>query len=112
MNDDDKPRLVSGEIMTDARVRATVPADKTDVSDVDCDPVTVSISPTQDALPRAGQPRGPDCLTRANANVIGASPRGGGPLLSSVGRPLVGPASRVSGGHAIVRQQVAARMPA
>jgi hypothetical protein len=92
MNDDDKPRLVSGEIMTDARVRATVPVDKTDVIDVDFEPVKV--------------------LTRANANVIGASSRGGGPLFWSMGLALVGLAFWVSGGHAIVRQQVAALMPA
>lgn len=107
MNDVDKPRLVSGEIMADARPRAGSRAPVHEFIDVD-----VTASRTTDVVSRMPEKAAPAAglsfLTKRSDVITSSS---GGPLFWTFGLGVVALAFWTSGGHALVREQVAKLSP-
>lgn len=105
----DKPRPVSGEIMTDVRTRAGFVREAEDVIDAD---IEATVMPTQEhlAVARRSAPQGLDFLRPGASSRAGR--RSGSAVFWTIGLGLVALAFWTSGGHALVRQQVAALRPA
>jgi len=105
MADNDKPRLVSGEIMA---IKEKAPISRPDDGDVvEAEYETITALGRQDrsarspvgVLPPVPAPGGMDML-RGVSGQVGAAARGG-PVFWSVGLCLVGAAFWVSGGHVL-----------
>lgn len=107
MNDVDKPRLVSGEIMADARPRAGSHTPVHDFIDVD-----VSATSTHDAVSHVPAKAGPkNGLSFLTKRMDAATSSNGGPLFWTFGLGIVALAFWTSGGHALVRDHVARLAP-
>lgn len=107
MNDVDKPRLVSGEIMADARPRTGSHAPVHDFIDVDVS-ASSAAEPVSRIPANAAPTPGLSFLTkRADA----ATSSSGSPLFWTFGLGMVALAFWTSGGHALVREQVARLSP-
>ena len=100
----DKPRPVSGEIMTDVRTRAGFVREAEDAIDADIE-ATVTTAPV-----RRSAPKGLDFLRPGASSRAGR--RSGSAVFWTIGLGLVALAFWTSGGHALVRQQVATLKPA
>lgn len=105
----DKPRPVSGEIMTDVRTRTGFVRETADVIDADVE-ATVTRAPEQMAPAGRSAPRGLDLLRPGTFSQSGR--RSGSAAFWTVGLGLVALAFWTSGGHALVRQQVMGLKPA
>jgi hypothetical protein len=111
MSEDDRARPVSGEIMAGDAARAQSRRAAADFTDADYETVGAAREAAAPRFSEAEPASGMDFL-RAGAKVIDAHSQRGGPLFWIVGLTLVVLAFWVSGGHALVRQQVAALAPA
>ncbi|MEO3389282.1 hypothetical protein [Mesorhizobium sp. CAU 1741] len=105
MNEFDKARPVSGEIMTDA------PSPRENVrKEGFADAEFETVEPARDAQPRrtaeVPAPTGMEFLKQGEAEIAGKGRQPGGPLFWMTGLVLVVLAFWVSGGHAFVRQSV------
>ena len=115
MIEDDRARPVSGEIMAGAAAREPSRRGTADFSDAEYE--TVGSARQAPATPLAApdsvgpEPASGMDFLRAGARVIDEHSQRGGPLFWIVGLTLVVLAFWVSGGHALVRQQVAALAP-
>lgn len=116
MDDHDRARPVSGEIMaggpTPAHASRAAP-DFTDAEYETLDAAPQAVGP-QNAAARFSDPEPAAGMDFLRAGVLAADEgsRRGGPLFWIAGLALVALAFWVSGGHALVRQQVAALAPA
>jgi hypothetical protein len=112
MDDERKPRPVSGEIMTATQPRTGTSGSaprRQDFSDADYEPV---VQPdVQASRPSTGAKSAPDglsLLAGGGAAAASGTPARGGPAFWSFGLLLVMLAFWVSGGHALVREFVPA----
>lgn len=110
MNEHDKARPVSGEIMTDGAA-SSGGAQPVDFADAEFEPVEHGPGPRSSRTRAAGPAAGMEMLRDAPATAAPAARQPGGPLFWSAGLALVALAFWVSGGHALVRQ-VALQAPA
>jgi hypothetical protein len=103
MDEHDKARPVSGEIMTGDPGRASISA-RQDFTDAEI----VSVEPARRDSPTALPPAHPEGMDFLKAPAVPArderTQTHGGPLFWAVGLAMVGLAFWVSGGHALVRQ--------
>lgn len=111
MSEDDKARPVSGEIMTGGSAQAPARRETADFTDAEYETVATGREPPTASFAEAEPAAGMDFL-RAGAKAVEDGPTRGGPLFWMAGLTLVVLAFWVSGGHALVRQQVAALAPA
>src|SRR5690606_28499681 len=107
MNEQDRPRPVSGEIMAGEAARPATAREPSGFTDAEYETVERALpaapAPLQDEKPAAGM----DFL-RAGAKAIDDGSRRGGPLFWTFGLVLVVLAFWVSGGHALMRQHMPA----
>jgi len=107
MNERDRPRPVSGEIMAGVAVRPATAREPSDFRDVEYETVERARSAPPADFPEQKPAEGMDFL-RAGAKAIDDGSRRGGPLFWVFGLALVALAFWVSGGHALVRQHMLA----
>lgn len=111
MNEHDKARPVSGEIMTDGAAKSEG-AQPVDFADAEFEPVERRPQPRASRAGGAASTAGMEMLRDSPRPAAAQAPRQpGGPLFWSAGLALVALAFWVSGGHAWVRQ-VALQAPA
>ena len=111
MNDDDRARPVSGEIMAGDPAKTPARREAADFTDAEYETVGAAQRTSPASFTEAKPATGMDFL-KAGAKAIDDGSKHGGPLFWTFGLALVALAFWVSGGHALVRQQVAALAPA
>lgn len=115
MSDDDKARPVSGEIMTEGARPSPARRPESEFSDAEYETVAgAQTAPVRTPAAEDASTPGMDFLRARQpslARAIDGRSARGGPLFWALGLLLVGLAFWISGGHALVRQQVAAFAP-
>lgn len=111
MSSEDRPRLVSGEIMAGPSARPQATRRGEAVADAEYEAVATPAKAQPARFPAAKPAIGMDFL-KAGTSAAADSSRKAGPLFWAFGLALVALAFWISGGHTLARQHVAALAPA